>query len=224
VLTRNLGRPSRRAVQRGISLVELMVGIAVGLLVVASAAMLTSTQLTDNRRLLLETQVHQDLRAAADIVTRELRRASHWQWADRGIWTPDAVPQPNPYASVSPTTAGATQVGYRYRRNSGEDGPFGFKLEGAALKTRMGEAGWQELTDPKTLRVTAFAVTPNHQTLVLACATPCGGVAEPACPTLTVREFIVDITGQAVSDPAVQRSLRTVVRVRNDDAQGQCPA
>ncbi|MBL0296208.1 MAG: hypothetical protein IPQ21_03185 [Betaproteobacteria bacterium] len=52
-----------------------MVGITVGLFIVAAAAMLVTTQLGDNRRLLLETQVQQDLRATADIITRELRRA-----------------------------------------------------------------------------------------------------------------------------------------------------
>ena len=51
-----------------------MVGVAVGLFVVAAASMLVATQLSDNRRLTLETQVQQDLRAAADIITRELRR------------------------------------------------------------------------------------------------------------------------------------------------------
>jgi type IV pilus assembly protein PilW len=39
--------------QRGLSIVELMVGVAIGLFVVAGAAMLLSTQLSDNRQLLL---------------------------------------------------------------------------------------------------------------------------------------------------------------------------
>ncbi len=43
--------------QRGLSLVELMVGITDGLFVVAAAATLVANQLSDNRRLLLETQV-----------------------------------------------------------------------------------------------------------------------------------------------------------------------
>ena len=61
--------------QRGLSLVELMVGIAVGLFVVAGAVMVVTTQLGDNRRLLLDAQLQQDLRATLDIVTREVRRA-----------------------------------------------------------------------------------------------------------------------------------------------------
>jgi type II secretory pathway pseudopilin PulG len=66
--------PARRR-QAGLSIVELMVGITIGLIVVAAATVLVSTQLAENRRLLLETQLQQDLRATADIITRELRRA-----------------------------------------------------------------------------------------------------------------------------------------------------
>ena len=78
------GRARRR--QRGLSIVELMVGMAIGLFVVAAASMLVVTQLSDNRRLTLETQVQQDLRATADIITRELRRAGHWGKARDGVW------------------------------------------------------------------------------------------------------------------------------------------
>ena len=103
--------------QRGLSLVELMVGIAIGLLVVAAAATLMSTQLNDNRRLLLETQVNQDLRAAMDIVTRDLRRAGHWSSAELAIWSAASAQQKNPYEAIG--LGGSTEVGYRYRRDSG---------------------------------------------------------------------------------------------------------
>jgi len=64
-----------RSAQQGLSLVELMVGITIGLFVVAAASLVVSNQLFDNRRLLLETQLQQDLRATMDIITRQLRRA-----------------------------------------------------------------------------------------------------------------------------------------------------
>ena len=79
-----------------------MVGVAIGLFVVAAASMLVVTQLSDNRRLMLETQVQQDLRATADIITRELRRAGHWGKARDGVWYADnaAAVRVNPYAAV----------------------------------------------------------------------------------------------------------------------------
>jgi len=211
-----------------LSLVELMVGIAVGLFVVAAAAMLVSSHLNDNRRLLLESQVQQDLRAAADIIARELRRAGHWQTAEKSVWTPDAALELSPYGNLAPSAAAATQVDFSYRRTNGDTGPFGFKREGSALKTLLGEGGWQELTDSKTLLITGFTVTPENEVLQLSCPKLCAPPDDPkeCWPTLTVRKLVVDITGQAVSDPAVKRSLRSVVRLRNDwvDPAKACPA
>jgi type II secretory pathway component PulJ len=208
--------------QRGLSLVELMVGIAVGLFVVAAAAMLVSTQLNDNRRLLLETQLQQDLRAAADIITRELRRAGHWPIAAQFVWTPGSPLQLNPYSDVG--TGVASQVDFTYWRKATEDGPFGFKQDGNVLKTRLGLGGWQELTDGNTLRITAFTVTPhNGPATPLPCPNLCPDGTANCWPTLTVRELEVVITGEAVADPAVQRSLRSVVRLRNDLVQFKVP-
>jgi type IV pilus assembly protein PilW len=61
--------------QHGLSIVELMVGVTIGLLVVAAATVMISGQLVENRRLLVEAQLQQDLRAASDIITRDIRRA-----------------------------------------------------------------------------------------------------------------------------------------------------
>lgn len=208
-----------RNAQRGLSLVELMVGIAVGLFVVAAAAMLVTSHLNDNRRLLLETQVQQDLRAAADIMARELRRAGHWQSAEKSVWTPDAAVQLSPWGNVEPSVGEATQVDFAYRRSNGDSGPFGFKREGVVLKTLLGEGGWQELTDGKTLRITGFTVTPINEPTKLQCPRPCADGTDACWPTLTVRKLEVDIAGEAVSDPSVKRSLRSVVRLRNDRVQ-----
>lgn len=215
-------RAQRR--QRGLTLVELMVGIAVGLFVVAAASMLVSTQLNDNRHLLLETQLQQDLRAAADIITRELRRAGHWQAAQQALATAAAPAVANPHTALMRSVDQAVvdgeptgEVRYQLNSSTGVTGPFGFKHEGHALKTLLAGAGWQELTDPNTLRVTAFSVTPRFgPAMRLPCPHLCADGTADCWPTTTVRELVVDIEGQSAVDPAVQRSLRTVVRLRND--------
>ena len=70
-------RPSRPCVQ-GVLLIELMIGISIGLLIAAAAVTFVAGHLNDNRRLLLESRLMQDLRTAADIVARDLRRAGYW--------------------------------------------------------------------------------------------------------------------------------------------------
>jgi type II secretory pathway pseudopilin PulG len=234
---RSTMRPAGPAAgQRGLSLVELMVGIAVGLFVVAAAAMLVSTQLNENRRLLLETQVQQDLRAAADIITRELRRAGHWPDAAEFVWFEEpTIPQDNPNGALTLDADEPATVGFTYWRRPGEDGPYGFKREGHVLKTLLGAGGWQELTDGNTLRITSFTVTlrpppPASLTMPVPCPNlcPAGGTDCWPVRTLTVRELLVDIQGEAVVDPMVKRRVQSVVRLRNDlvsaDPSAACPA
>ena len=122
----------RRCVARGLSLVELMVGIAVGMFVVAAAATLVATQLTENRGLQLELQVQQDLRATADIITRELRRgASLASFGDATsyVWTP-GVPWIFIYNNTVATPAsGVTEeVTFTQARSPGGRGSSGFDV------------------------------------------------------------------------------------------------
>lgn len=211
--------------RRGLSLVEMMVGVAVGLIVVAGATLLVATQLGDNRRLLLETQVQQDLRAAADIVTRDIRRSGAWlDTARLGIWTPGATPQANPYSALLPASAAATQVTYQYLRSPGASTTdYGFRLQSGVIQTLLGGA-WQDLTDVRVVRVTRFDITPRHAPAIqMPCPNECPGGGTACWPTLTVRELVVDITGVAVGDASVQRSLSTTVRPRNDEVTGACP-
>lgn len=232
-LSRRRISSQRRAMQRGLSIVELLVGIAVGLFVVAATAMLASTQMSENRRMLLEAQVQQDLRATADIITRELRRSGLWQLADSLIWSPGSPPPaPNPHLLVTPSAGSATQVGYQYHRPTGVSAATGFRLNSGVIQSDSLTPGtWQALTDGRTLNVTAFTVTARHvdgpelsAVPRLPCPKLCSDGSTDCWPTLRVREFQIDITGQAVNDPAVQRSVRTIVRLRTDAPSAACPA
>lgn len=218
--------------QRGLSLVELMVGITVGLFVVAAAATLVANQLSDNRRLLLETQVQQDLRATMDIITRQLRRAGAAtpNNVEAGIAaSPVAGGASNPFGTISPVTTAATETTFSFYFDASQQGPYGFKLEGGIVKTLMPRTGntpvWQELTDPNSVVVTAFSITPRTVTsTALPCPKLCvqNLVVDPlderkyCWPKLIVRSYIVDIQARAKSDPGVRRALRNDVRVRND--------
>lgn len=219
-LMRRSGRAGR--LPSGLSLVELMVGITVGLFVVAAASLVVTTQLGDNRRLLLETQLQQDLRATADIVTRELRRAGAMANAQGMVWQAGSTPQVNPLQSVT-LVAANTEVGYRFERAPGITGPFGFKLEGGVVKSLLGGV-WQEMTDGNVMTVTAFTVTPAFAApQPVACPRDCNPnplVDDTSCwPTLTVRSYVIDITAVSRMDNSVRRRLQSQVRLGNDMLQ-----
>jgi type IV pilus assembly protein PilW len=216
--------------RRGLSIVELLVGVAIGLIVAQGAVNLFVRNITASRRLLYETRLNQDLRAAADLVARDLRRAGYWGNAIQGTNAvgATAITAQNPYSAVDATTA--TQITYEFSRDGAEndtlDGAeqFGFRLSGGALQMQIANGSWTDITNSQALTITGFTVTPTTTTLPLGnlCYKPCG-VGTPNCPTVTVRSYAILLRGQAVADSNIRRDLRSTVRMRNDQLAGACP-
>lgn len=200
------------------TLVEMLIGMAVGMVLLAGATLVLSTQLGDNRRLLLETQLQQDLRASMDIITRDLRRAGSTAQAADSVWQPkQPVPADAGLASIE--LEGGDTVHFQYQRDGTRQGPWGFRLNRGRLQSLLGAAGWQELTDRNVMEVTAFEVAEaSVVTEQMPCPKACS--ADPmntACwPTLTVRTYMVRIEARSTLDAAVRHSQRGQVRVRND--------
>ena len=222
---------SRRAApaQRGLSLVELLVGVALGLFLVAGASTLFVSHLNNGRRLLLEARLNQDLRAAADLITRDIRRAGYWGNSLAGTLATGAASTTalNPYRVVN--TPNSSTITYGFSRDTTENNfqdaneEFGFVLTSGAIRMQIANGTTQEVTDPSTLTVTAFTIAPTVTAVDVrdACAKTCTG---STCPTITVRQYLVTITGQAARDPTVTRTMQTRARVRNDLFAGTCPA
>ncbi len=226
-MTRPRSSPRR---QRGLSIVELMVGIAIGLIIVAGASVLLSGQIVENRRLIAETQVQQDLRSTADIISRELRRAgsigSDTFLAPR-IWLSGTITDPpaNMHSAVLTPASGTgdDEVSFNYYPTGpGTDGPFGFRLDTArgVIETRLRAGGWQDLTDPGTIEVTGFQVERLDDTVMrVPCNKPCPDTTSNCWPTLNVRTLEITINARSRALPDVERSHRSRVRLRNEHLQ-----
>jgi hypothetical protein len=217
-----------RSVQRGLSIVELMVGIAVGLFVVAAATLVVSSQLSDNRRLLLEVQVQQDLRTTADIISRELRRAGGWGAADAAVVNPalgvnGATMNANLNLPLDAVAGATHSIEFKYKRLDGQEGPYGYQLtSNGVIRSRLTDlSGYHDLTDVNTLLVEELTITPGASVaVVLPCAKDCpvvSGLGADYCwPSINVRDLTITIRGKAPSDPSIVRQVTTQVRVRND--------
>jgi len=215
----------------GFTIIELMVGIALALLIAAAGTLLLSSHVGENRRLLLEARLTQDLRTAADLITRQMRRAGHWGAASTlGLWSADANPLPNPYAALTPDAGTTNTIALRYsldaRENSTVDDneQVGFRLRSGVLEAQLGDRNWQALTDASTLVVTLFRLQPNVQTVALEATCPCAAMAPCAPPQVQVRSVEIEIAARATSDASVLRTVRSTVRLRNDHVSGGCNA
>ena len=230
----------RRRDQCGLSIVELMVGVAVGLLIVGGATKLIVDYLVSNKRLLVETRVNQELRAAADLVARDLRRAGYWNNATAGVGGAGAIANPHT-SGLGAVTSTATSVNYSYSRDAaaqlnGLDAAeeAGFQLAGNVLQMKIAQGNWQPVTDPSTVNITSFSVTAAVPALVNDLSSYCGCLSRLTCtlasiaatgtpPTLTIPTFNIAVTGQSVADSTIQRTLNETVRVRNAVMSGACP-
>lgn len=187
------------------SIVELMIGVTISLFILAGATLVLTSQMGDNRRLLLEAQMQQDLRTAADMISRDIRRAGYWGQAFRGVCPPPPAAcavVANPYNGLTTLNAPVATTEVVYARSTDEEGGaligtddgaldggvnrprerVGFKWN-AANKTidyLVGANNWQALTDAAVLQVTQFTMT----LATVDVAVPCGtGACSPTEPT-----------------------------------------
>ena len=226
--------PARRRAARGLSLIELLVGTAIGLIVAAAAASIVGAHLRENRRVQLEARLMQELRSAADLVARDLRRAGYWAASASGVRGHDdaALPIANPYGPEIPATAAADADAVRlsFARSGaagagvGDDEQFGFRLRNGAVEMQLGAGNWQALSDAGTLVVTAFTVAPRLDEVSLAgfCERPCPAGSTSCPPRQQVRSFALTLTARSATDAALTRTLHGSVRTRNDAVVGSC--
>jgi prepilin peptidase dependent protein B len=249
MLKHSTGRLFLAQRQRGLSIVELLVGVAVGLFLVAGAATLFVTNLGNSRQLLLEARINQDLRATVDLITRDLRRAGYWGNSLAGttatVTAGVSATTPNPYRAITPGTG---IVEYAFSRDTVENNTRNTNEEFGFQRTVVNSVGvvqmkvannWQTVTDPQAMDVTAFTVTPTETNVDVrtACAVACCSDADvtagtcatrniaagASCPTIRVRQYAVTLTANAIGNARVTRTLQTRVRPRNDEYGGVCP-
>ena len=233
-----------RKTQRGLGLVELMVGITVGLIVTAGAAMVATRQINEHRRLMLEVQMQQDLRIAADLIQQDLKRAGYRGLASKGVWEPErdggATPAknavPSPYFAASSNQTG-DEFYYQYWKDSATNAvsnseKFGSRGDQGEQKLyiQLGmmangtDPNWQPITDPDVVKIENFVANVVTQQISLAdLCDPTIACSAGSCPTQTVRRVVFTIKAVAKADRNVQRTLTVGEKLRADEISGVCP-
>jgi prepilin-type N-terminal cleavage/methylation domain-containing protein len=153
--------------QRGFSLVELMVGITVGLFVVLGALGATTGLLRGD--VVAAARADQELRALALFMERELARAGYHGRADEELDKPLAA-YDNPFARLDVTTEGCLLFSYDRNGNgvldtdaTSEERQAFALANGIVYRRASGtsygcdpeapDSVWEALTDPQTAQV-----------------------------------------------------------------------
>jgi type IV pilus assembly protein PilW len=223
---RQRGVSGRR--QRGLSVLEMLIGIVIGLIVIAGAVKLMIDTFSGNRRLLMETRVNQDLRAAADLIARDIRRAGYWGNATSGVFSAaGATATANPYMEIavsatvpdagSPVTQ-SDSIAYQFAHDTNNSVDFaeraGFRLTSAGVLEFRNDPNdsterWMPVTDPKVVTVTNLTIAPLATPREVELYSYCACLAKLTCNSA---DFQAGGTYYNPTDPAIPRRPTLTIR------------
>lgn len=215
--------------QRGVTLIELMIGLTVGALVMAGAitlfAKISFSGLENTRAM----RLNQQLRETMDYMRRDLQRAGY---VSTGATVVDSAAELAAMGSFGAITIGANCVAYSYDllEDATQDNSdlLGFRLNNGVLQsgTNVADCGgggnWEGISDVNvTITSLTFALAPSS---IVYEANGDGvdldGDGFADCESgeicLARRKIDIVLVGELSSDGTVTTSLRDDVKVKND--------
>ena len=148
---------------RGESMISLLIGLAMGLLVISGGIHLWMTTLKSQRTALQESHLAQDLRTAMAWMVQDIRRAQYMN----GAWRTRIMSACNDAfcGAAEDFSVSANQIEFSWDRNDNgskdNNECTGFQLSSYELhtKTACGPVVWTAITDAGSIKVTSLQFT-----------------------------------------------------------------
>ena len=215
--------------QKGFSLIELMIALVLGLIVVAGTISLYVTSIKSSSVVKNSSQLSQELGGVMTVMTNDIRRAGYWGEAISG-----SDSRLNIFNGLNILNAGDCIL-YSYDTDS--DGAvdaneyYGFKLNAGTVQIRTAGSTitncsdntdtWVNMLDSGLINVTTLIfssanskcinVTTNEVAVCSALPTPTAGD-----DIVEVRYIEIQLDGQASADTTIEASITSSVRVKNN--------
>jgi len=220
--------------QAGLTLIEMMIAMVLGLFVTAVIITVFSTNVRSSTENIKMIRLNQELRGVMTMMVDEIKRAGYSADPTNSDFMDDF--------NVFPTAPPHTCLRYSYDEN--RDGirdaneRFGFKLEDDTVKwtTSGGDPNtapicgvgvWTELTDPNLAFITTLDSAPASDFKIIGSANSVGGgvsgiTALTTTTGISVYDVTITLTGitdlphsSPANDP--RRTIIETIRIRNDD-------
>ena len=222
--------------QAGATLIELMVGMVVGLIVIAGVINIFLVTGTNSSDIMLSARLSNEMSSSISVMIDEIRRAGFWGTASAGDIN-------NPFTQ-STTDLQILDSGncilYTYDRD--QDGTvdaeeyFGFKMASGAIQMRMTgtttsdctNGTWEAISDSDITTITGLTFSTTGYECVNSStddnwSSTCddAGHADYVAPTtgdvmIEIRQVDITLVGALASDTFVAKEYQESVRVRND--------
>lgn len=214
-----------KSMQRGFTLIELMISIVIGLIILTAVIGMFVTMIKADNDYLKSIRLNQELRSSMSLITRNIRRAGiDGSGATRGIG-------PYPFSTTATRlTIGNNDHGdvnscmsfaYDENENGLDDGNterYGYRwdsVDGAIEIRKSGIActagGWENFTDETLIEIfseTIGGVTHSGVEFVETSVIEAG---------MYIRQIQVTIRGRLRKDPSVKKTITEAVKIRNED-------
>ncbi len=212
--------------QNGVSLVEVLIGLSVGIILTFGMITFYSNTSKISNQTLTTVRLEHELQTSMNMMKNDIRRSGYSAGAaalvGTGTINPFMVTGTSditvPNANCILFTYDLNKDGVLPALNNGtSDDRFGYRLSNRTIQIRAAtdasfscNAGtWENLTNPNLIQITnlVFTLTPTTEAL---------DAAAPGGASITIRQVGITMTAQLVSDNAVERTITSQVRVRND--------
>ena len=223
--------------QAGMTLMETMISLALSLVVTSAMVVLMANSLGSASRIILMTQLTDELRNTMSMLTRDIRRANYsvnaaycYANADCGL---EVATEQFADIDVSDGTCVSFGLDRDFDGVSATDSAGGFRLwpmvidgqSRGAMFMWIGDnsvdcsvdpdpsdvnSPWVAITDPEFVNITTFVANDADSFT--------GSITGEAGATITqrTRQILVQIEGELVRDPRITRRIEDVIKVRND--------
>lgn len=228
--------------EHGVSLIELMVGLTVGLIIIAAAGTMYVSNVRTGRDTLAAIKLNTEIRTTMDVMVDEIRRAG---------FSPTSTPQNN--AFMNKTAGNQTDIrlnssgtciefSYDVNRNSTVDEEiFGFRIVGGQVETRTGGTDrindcntgtWNQLTTPGIITISQIDASTPFFTIEYQCLDTKANISEnnecapgetvfdtasagTATDLIETRTVTISIRGTSAVSPEFTNTASQRVTVRN---------
>jgi len=229
--------------QAGLSLVELMIGLAIGLLIVGGATSVYVNAVRSSADTLRSAKLNIELQGALNMMVSEIRRAGY-----SNVTTTNLNNNPFTQAStnIAIPSASCILIAYDHNGNGVVDpsDQIGFKKNGSAISMRYSggstSAGcsgagdsWESITDSNSIIVESLIFSTsaqclNAQTSASSASQACiagqtvydtAASAAAKSDLVEIRNVTISIVGHHKDDATTRMTLTQSVKIRNDRIQ-----
>jgi len=212
--------------QTGYSLIELMIGLVVGLIVLSAVGYVFITSLKSSKDVLNSYRLNQEVGLLSDLITGELRRTGYWPISGAGasvygaqhdlqfVSDTDSACILYSYYDDSDFAAGQIVRGFRFDEASGL-GTLSY-----VASTSWGScstAAWTELTDSSFIDIDRFDINFDCWDVSVD---PAVSVATSSCGlvsgAIVSRTLEVIVEASVVKDPIWKAQFSELIKIQND--------